>query len=157
MEHDDAENFFSELEKMYDDVVKFRSFAFFHIVKDGKRIQLGGLLYIIKGMMVFEDFEKQQTLFGFIGGNKKKSYEKFKVTESLDDLEKYTITSAKTAEQFLTGKISRKQVLPSTLLDTWFGKRIIHIAFSNGDDWFMELMDHKEFTKVLSEYLEDVS
>jgi len=154
MEHENPEQFFADLEQTYGGSVLYKSFAMFHTLRDGRYVKLGGLLYFISSSIVFEDFEKEQKVFGVLMRDRSGPYEKFRAEETVDAVEQVQLVMVRQAEQFLKGNASRSQLYTPAPLERFFMKTAQHLAFSNGNDWFLEPMNSREFTSYLNSVMQ---
>jgi len=155
MEQQNPEQFFADLERTYGGSVLYKSFAMFHTIRESRYVKLGGLLYFISSSIVFEDFEKEQKVFGVLKQNRSAPYKKFRAEEAVDAIENNQLITVRQAEQFLKGNASRRQLYTPAPLERFFMKTVQHLAFSDGNDWFLEPMNSREFTAYLNSAVQD--
>ena len=117
---------------------------------DGTVLNVGGLLYVVNGKLIFEDFEKQPGLMDFLSRSKKK-YEKFKTYRLLDDIKEVKKIRASYARRVMDGKVDGSNIPPISGIEKLFSQSLIELSFSEQPNWYIELLEDKEFMAFIKE------
>jgi hypothetical protein len=144
----DANTFLRSLEEQNGGPLEWKTYAFY-IGASGDRSprSLGGLIYAVAGKIIFEDFERENTLFKLFG--RKRKYEKFKIEAPLDSIRELRSISASDAKRVVNGKTDASKPEPLSGLRKILSKRTEALIFDDGSAWFFEMYDHNGLRALL--------
>jgi len=139
----DTSKFWEEREREKGGRVSFFTFATFLGRSNDKAMNLGGLLYIINGTVIFEDFEKDNWLFKIL--NRKREYTKTEFDIQKDDIAETKLVSKNVALNCIAGIISDTETKPLVGLQNIFYQKVFQLRLKSGYSLFFEIMKAKEF------------
>ena len=146
----DANAFLRSLEEQNGGPLEWKTYAFFiGTAGDRNPRSLGGLIYAVAGKIVFEDFERENTLFKLFG--KKKKYEKFKIEAPLSSIREMRSISASDAKRVVNGKTEAANLEPLSGLRRVLSKRTEALIFDDGSAWFFEMYDYNGLRALLKQ------
>ena len=146
---EETEIFISDLEKKFGGELTWRTFSTWYGCSDGIQREFGVFMFQIGDTFHFEDFEKENLIFGMkIGTNNKKKKEPFVKLERA--FEKDQIQSINTTTRSIANNIIRKRLDPSAIknvniIDKLFKKLVTAVILKDGTIHFFELIGPKDF------------
>ncbi len=144
----DANSFLRSLEEQNGGPLEWKTYAFFIGASGDQHTRsLGGLIYAVSGKVVFEDFERENTLFKLFG--KKNTYEKFKIEAPLSSIRELRSISASDAKRVVNSKAEASELEPLAGLRKVLSKRTEALIFEDGSAWFFEMYDHDGLRAIL--------
>ncbi len=146
----ESKDFFAEKEQLYGGPVIYKTFSCMFIRREDSVVELQGLLYIAGGFVIFEDFERTGGLESLIR-IKKTVHTKYTAQEPLESVLKWKQVGAKASKRFLLGNSEAGELRPASKICLALGRPRIHISFSSGAHWFLEVISVKEFFSVLED------
>ena len=147
---DDAAAFIRALEEQNGGRLEWKSYAFYMGTSGyNDSVTLGGLIYVVAGKLVFEDFEKENPLSRLIG--RKKEYQKFKIEAPLSSIRELRSVSASDAKRTIRGKTEAAELSVLTGLRKIIERRSEAVIFDDGSAWFFEMYE----TEGLREKIEE--
>lgn len=156
---EEANELLQELEEANGGKVLYKTYAILYCTSDeaAELKQLAGLLYTVGDTLYFEDFEKQDTLFGFIMPKKKKAkYEKFKIRLPLSEISDiYPVRSAG-GKAVAEGKLDVSALKPATSFFSRFSQTALYIGKKQGGYWILEVLDERETSRELIKMKEEL-
>ena len=149
MQNSQAEEFWRQKEIQYSGTITFRTFTrFLGALGDDKR-DLTGLLYIINGQLIFEDFEKEGGLFGLLFKAKKSTYEKTVFSIDISQIAEIKEISQGAASSRLSG--NPQPAKPISKIGKIFSVVVTEITATDGNSYYFEIMDKTSLTKAVEE------
>lgn len=148
-EEQDTQTFLRNLEEQNGGPLEWKTYAFF-VGESGDENprSLGGLIYVVAGKLVFEDFERENSLIRLIG--KKKKYEKFKVETPLINIREVRAVAASDARRTVRGKAEAGELPALSGIRKILEKRMEAVIFEDGTAWFFEMYDREGLKNVLA-------
>jgi hypothetical protein len=145
---DEAKKFWDEIEKQRGGKVKFYTFATFLGETGGRQVALGGLMYIIKDMIYFEDFERENW-FAKIFARKQK-WEKTELSFREKNIEEIRLVSKGTALNCIGGFIDEAETKPISKIFAALFQSVVQIRLKSQGSLFFDIMRKKEFINAVS-------
>jgi len=153
VDNEDRTEFLEEKEKLYSGKVHFLEFARLWGTENTQlKLPLNGLLYLAGSTLVFEDFEKEDSIFGFAltTGKKKKKYEKthFEIPQ------KTIRTSCRISEKNAEFILARKAVFNEKMIfkPRWYKfliNAVQYFELENGKYLILEILNWKKIEPYL--------
>ncbi|GEM_PF-1824127 len=128
--------------------LEWKTYAFLLAGKDRQILTKGGLLYIVQGTLIFEDFESDRPIYRIISTTRT-PYKKTKKTASLDSITLLKEISRRDALKILRGKRTLAQVTTPGRFKRFLDRTVHAVQFNDGTVWFCEMYD----TKNLEDYI----
>jgi hypothetical protein len=150
---DEARAFWEEKEKEKGGKVRFYTFATYYGRSGGRPSSLGGLLYLVKDRLYFEDFEKESWLLKIM--NRKSTYEKTEFFINTPDITLSRVTSRGSALNCIEGFIEPENTKSVTGIVQWFVKPVLQISLKNGTAHFFEIMKMGRLLELLPQSASD--
>ena len=144
---EEAREFWAKKEQEKGGKVEFYTFATYMGRWSDRSVTLGGLIYIIKNSIYFEDFEKENWILRIV--QRKSKYEKTEFSINIADISETKMTSRNSALNCIEGLIepgSTKTLAPIMKL---LAKPVVQINLKNGSALFFEIMKAGEFINSL--------
>ncbi len=142
------------LKKMEEDnggPIEYKTYCRLLGFSNGTSLDLGGLLYVVNAKLVFEDFEKQPGILDMVS-RAKKTYDKYKTYRLFDDIVGTKKITTSNAKRVLAGKTDGANIPPITGFDKLFSQTILELSFKEGPNWYIELLEDKEFITYIEEH-----
>ena len=143
----DTGKFWAEREKEKGGKIRFFTFATLLGQSGDTAVNLGGLLYIIDGTIIFEDFEKDNWLYKIL--NRKKKYEKTEMDLKTNDIVEVRIVSKNTALNCISGFFPDTDTKPLGGFKLIFTQKVFQLRMKDGYSLFFEIMKAKEFGEAM--------
>src|SRR6056297_3118654 len=99
----ESENLLKQLELENGGKIEWKTYAFLISLNNRSVVSKGGLLYIVDGDLIFEDFESDRPIYRVIG-TKQKTYQKTKLKAPLASIVNVQIMTRTNALKTLRGK-----------------------------------------------------
>lgn len=149
---EEIQEMLTKLEEDNGGKIAFRTYCRLLGYSGGTPVFLGGLLYVVNGKLIFEDFEKENVgLFGLaIGGkSKKKKYEKFKTFRMIDDITGITYVKASHAKNMVNGNVMADSLTKVSGIEKLLFPTVLQVAFASSPNWYIEILNEKEFIRYV--------
>jgi len=143
----EAREFWAKKEEEKGGRVKFYTFATYMGRWSDRSVALGGLVYIVKNNIYFEDFEKENWILRVV--QRKSKYEKTEFSIDIDDISETKITSRNSALNCIEGFVEPGNTKTLAPLMKLLAKPVVQINLKNGSALFFEIMKAGEFINSL--------
>ena len=143
----EQDEFWEEREEKAGGKIQFQTFATFIGRSGEKRLDLGGLVYIINNIIYFEDFEKESFFIKILG--KKRKYSKTDLRFPLDTIQSVKEVSLGEGVNCINGFISEKETKNISPFMKLFSNPILQLSMEGGGACFFDIMKRKEFIEIL--------
>ncbi len=143
----EAREFWVKKEQEKGGKVTFYTFATYMGRRSDRSVTLGGLVYIIKNNIYFEDFEKENWILRIV--QRKSTYEKTEFSINMDEISETKITSRNSALNCIEGYIEPENTKTLAPLMKLLAKPVVQINLKNGSALFFEIMKAGEFISSL--------
>lgn len=147
MTNNETEEFWTEREQQYGGKIQFRSFARLLGTTLREERELSGLLFLAGGTLVFEDFEKESALMGFIIKTARKKYEKTVYEIPFNEISGVKPVTQGTAKRKLAGASGETGEISS--LAAFFGRPVQELTLSTGERLYFEVLDKRSLREML--------
>ncbi len=147
----ETEKLLKRMEEENGGTIVFKTYCQLYGFSDGTNLHLGGLLYVVNGKLIFEDFEKQPGLLDLFGNKRKSSYEKFKTFRLLSDLDNIRYVKATSVKRVLAGKADASKLPEATGIEKVFSQTLLELSFRNQSNWYIELLQDKDFLQFMED------
>ena len=147
MTDNETEEFWTEREQQYGGEIRFRSFARLLGSTLREERELSGLLFLAGETLVFEDFEKESALMGFIMKTSKKKYEKTVYEIPFDDISRVKPVTQGAAKRKLSGVPGETEEISS--LAAFFGRPVQEVILSSEERLYFEVLDKRSLKELL--------
>ncbi len=144
----EAREFWAKKEEEKGGKVAFYTFATYLGRWSDQSMTLGGLVYIIKSNIYFEDFEKENWIMRIV--QRKSKYEKTEFSIDMNDISETKITSRNSALNCIEGFIEPGNTKTLAPLMKLLAKPVVQINLKNGSALFFEIMKAGEFINALN-------
>jgi len=141
------EDFWKERQEKAGGKVQFQTFATFIGRSQDKRLDLGGLAYIINNIVYFEDFEKDNFFFKII--SKRKNYTKTEFSFPVSSVQSVKEVSLGEGVNCITGIIKDTDTKGINPVVRFFSNPILQISMEGGYSYFFDIMRRKEFIEII--------
>ena len=145
---DEAKKFWQEIEKQRGGKVNFFTFATFLGESGGKQVTLGGLLYVVKDIVYFEDFEKENWFAKIF--SRRQKWEKTEFSFDKKKIIEIRLVSKGAALNCIAGYINEAETKPISKLFAALFQSVVQIRLKSRGSLFFDIMRNKEFLKALS-------
>jgi hypothetical protein len=146
-DYESPDEFWQEREEQKGGKVAYRSFAVFIGSTDTGMSNLPGLVYIINGILYFEDFEKENFLFKII--SRKKKWQKTEFSIVLSNVAEVKLVSKESAIACIGGNISTSETKTLSKFRKMFAKAAIQVHMQSGYSLFLEIMEQSGFISAV--------
>lgn len=147
----DTVEFLKEREEKLGNPLLFRTYSTWFAKLGGERRDWGVFLYSDGRTMVYEDFDREPTLLGIpIRRKNKEKYVKLEASFPVASIKGIDLVTRTAAESSM--KMGKDLTKSANAFDRLFRKTVSRITLSDGTVFFMELMDHKEFIKLIKDF-----
>ncbi len=145
-------DFLREKETLYGGKITYRTFSTWFCSSDGIFRDHGVILYIINGVVHFEDFQHINTILGYplpkTRYEKEHPYEKWESEFNVEEVMDCYKVSQSGAKDVMEGK--RKAPLKAlSSFSGFFQKTVAQVLLKNGKALYFELISAKEFLDAL--------
>lgn len=147
-EDNDQMEFWKEREEEKGGELQFNTFATFIGRSGDKKVELGGLLYIINNRAYFEDFEKDNIFLRLL--TKKRTFKKTEFSFDIATIRGIREVSAGEASNCVQGLIEDKDTKPVTGLSKFFSNPVLQVSMEEGYSFFFDIMRRKEFIEIVT-------
>lgn len=150
---DETEQFRKDREEKYGGEIRFMTYAtFIGEAGAGKKLNRGGILFVIKDQIYFEDFERQNTLMSLMGVKEK--YSKTEMNVSLENVSVIKEIKEKNASDCILGLVNENEILPlSNNLLNLFSNRAIQIQRNDSPSLFFDFLEREGLINLVNEYM----
>ena len=136
----ESDNLLKQLELENGGKIKWKTYAFLMARNDRTIVTKGGLLYIVDGVLIFEDFESDRPIYRVIG-TKRNAYQKTKLKAQLSSVVEVKPMTRTNALKVLRGTRTLEQVKPPRKLQLLIDRTVHAIRFDDESYWFCEMYD----------------
>ena len=143
----EAAEFWKEKEDLYGGKIEFRSFARYLGNTVSGSADLSGLLYLVNGRLIFEDFEKEPSMFGFLIKKKKSVYEKTLIEIPASEIRDLNQVSQGTSAGRMAGIPGPSQ--PISALARIFSVVVRELNMNDGNAYYFEILDKSSLAEAL--------
>ena len=144
---DEAKKFWEDIEKERGGKVTFFTFATFLGESRGKQVTLGGLLYVVKDIVYFEDFEKENWFAKLL--SRKQKWEKTEFSFSKKNIVEVRLVSKGAALNCVGGYIDEAETRPISKIFAALFQSVVQIRLKSRGSLFFDIMRNKDFLKAL--------
>lgn len=150
--------FLEQLETENGGPIIFKTYAALQGTTEGKTANLGGLLYVVNSLLIFEDFEKQPGMMELLSRKRSTKYVKLKMAQPISAISSIRIVRKTLAERALEKKSGIKlSALPAIgKIEQLFFQTALLITFSDDTAWIMEVLEPKAVITFLEEAHESI-
>jgi hypothetical protein len=142
------DEFWAEIEEKRGGKVTFFTFSKFMGRSRSHLENMPGLIYIVNGIVHFEDFEKDNMMSKLI--NRKKKYEKTEFSFQGSEVEELKVVTQGNAIKCISSVISDKDIPSISGFMKLFTNPVYQLLLTSGESVFFEqVMDEKAFLKNL--------
>lgn len=149
----DTHAFLKEIESRRGAPVEWRTFSIWYGTSrhGGLERVWGVFLYRIGDTFYLEDFEHQDTFFGFPIHKRKdaKPFVRYEESFKCGDVKKITLISKGTAQKIATGKLQPEKVKPMNKIQALLQEHFTMVTLSDGSVMVFNLLDRKKFQQQL--------
>lgn len=130
--------------------IVWKTYAF--LMSQGERqiVSKGGLLYIVNGELIFEDFESDRPIYRIIG-TKRSSYQKTKLKAPLTSIVALQSMTRSNALKVLRGKRNLDQLKAAGKLQRLLDRTVLAIRFDDESCWFCEMYNSEGLNGYLTQ------
>lgn len=152
MDIENTKAFIEEREKRLGAKLKWRSYSTWYAHLDGEKREYGIFLYTDGKTIVIEDFERAPTLMGIIVPSmaKKEEYKKYEIEIDVMSICAVETVTRSSAESSIRNHKDRSKV--ANLFDRIFRKLVTRVKTVDGEVYFMEILNTKEFARKIEEF-----
>jgi len=143
----EAREFWQEKEAHYGGTLEYRSFCRFLGGTAEGASELSGLLFLVNGKLIFEDFEREDGIFGFLIRRKKSAYKKTVMEMPVSDIRGLRQISQGTAQSRIAGLAGPSR--PMSAAARFFSVVIHELEMADGNSLFFEIMDKSSLKDAL--------
>ncbi|MBK5201752.1 MAG: hypothetical protein JJE21_09535 [Spirochaetaceae bacterium] len=146
---EDTEIFISDLEKKFGGKLTWRTFSTWYGCSDGIQREFGVFMFQIEDTFHFEDFKKENLIFGIkMGTSSNKKREPFVKLErefNKNQIKSINTTTRSIANNIINKKLNSSAITNINLIDKLFKKLVTAVTLKDGTIHFFELIGPKEF------------
>jgi len=154
MEDKETTDFIKEIENRRGGKMKYRTYSTWFADNTGNIREYGVFLYQIDETFYFEDFEKENRIFGIPLTRRKKNqkqYIKLEGSFNVKDIKSITLVSKSNAESYCRSDNKAQLPPPASTISRIFNRLITMVELENGKIFFLELIDQKKFKETMEE------
>ncbi len=129
--------------------LEWKTYAFLLAENNRQIVTKGGLLYIVNGVLIFEDFESDRPIYRILGA-KRTTYKKTKLKGDLSSITLFKKITRRDALRVLRGKSTIEQVMSPNKLQSLFDRTVHAIQFEDNSIWFCEIYDTEKLQEALT-------
>ncbi len=155
---EDIKDLLALMEKQNGGPMVFKTYCRLLGYADGTPVNLGGMLYVINGKLIFEDFENENPgMMGLLTSrSKKKKYEKFKTFRMVEHITGMHTVRASQAKRLIDGHMTAVHLPEASALERIIAQTVLEISFSDAPAWYVELLNNKDFIDFVEGYNESI-
>lgn len=146
---EESKKFWESIEREKGGKVKFFTFATYLGESGGKQVSLGGLIYIIKNTVYFEDFEKENWFAKIFARHQK--WEKTQFSFDKKNIQEIKIISKGNALNCIGGFIDEAETKSLSKIFSALFQSVVQIRLKSTGSLFFDIMRDKDFLKALSQ------
>ena len=151
----ESDNLLKQLELENGGTIEWRTYAFLMSIKNRSIVSKGGLLYIVNGDLIFEDFESDRPIYRVIG-TKQKTYQKTKLKAPLASIVDVQMMTRSNALKALRGKRNLDQINTPNKLQRFLDRTVHAIRFEDESCWFCEMYNTENLSGYLPRYNKEI-
>lgn len=144
----DEMDFWKEREEEKGGKLQFSTFATFIGRGGDKKVDLGGLLYIINNRVYFEDFEKDNLFLRIL--SKKRDFKKTEFSFDISTIRWVREVSAGEAANCVQGYVEAADTRAVSGISRFFSNPVLQLSMDEGYSFFFDIMKKKEFIQIVS-------
>ena len=155
-EDDESKNFLEKREEKLGSKILYKTYSVWYGDLFGEKREHGVFLYTDGTTLILEDFERTPTLLAIPVPALKKyqeKYTKLEVRIPIKEIKKIETVTKKSAEKSI--KERKDFTKPANGLNKALKKLVTMIAMDNGQIYFLEIMNKKDFKNRLMSYKEE--
>lgn len=145
----ESDNLLRQMELENGGKIEWKTYAFLMSRNDRTIVTKGGLLYIVDGALIFEDFESDRPIYRVIG-SKRNAYQKTKLKAPLASIVELKPMTRSNALKVLRGTRNLEHVKPPSKLQQLIDRTVHAIRFDDESCWFCEMYDSTNLNGYLS-------
>ena len=145
----ESDNLLKQLESENGGKILWKTYAFLMSRNERQILTKGGLLYIVDGELIFEDFESDRPIYRVIG-TKRKTYQKTKLKAPLTSVVELQPMTRSNALKVLRGRRKLDQVKAPGALQRLIDRTVHAIRFDDDSCWFCEMYNSEELNGYLT-------
>ncbi len=138
-----------KLETENDGKLTYKTYALFLGLSGKGEKNLGGLLYKVNDLIIFEDFERQGGMLQLLVKRKQK-YEKTKFSFKFAEIKSIDSVSRSAAMKAVKYNADPRTIRPVSGIGKVLGRTISQILMQDGSAYYFELFDEKNFKQLLN-------
>lgn len=146
-EKNEAAEFWKEKEASYGGELRYRSFARYLGSTVSGSHELSGLIFLVNDLLVFEDFEREAGMFGFLVKKKKNSYQKTVLEIPALEIQEIRQVAQGTASARMAGAPGPSKPLSGFM--KFFSVVVYELNMNNGDCFYFEILDKGSLIQAL--------
>ena len=147
----DTIEFLKEREAKLGHPLRFRTYSTWFAKLGGEKREWGVFLYSDGITMVYEDFDREPTVLGIpIKRKNKEEYIKLEASFPVKDIKDISLVPRTAAEASF--KMAKDLSKSAGSFSKLLRRTVSKITLEDGTIYFMELMDHKGFIKLIKEF-----
>jgi hypothetical protein len=115
--------------------------------------EYGVFFYEVNGVFYYEDFERKPSILGFQLPSRKDApkYEKLEGSFNSSDVKRIVRMSKSRAQSYLSHQDREKLIHEVNLFERIFKQLVTMVELSDGQRFFFEFLDEKQFCKLISQ------
>src|SRR6056297_1835732 len=130
--------------------IEWKTYAFLMSLNNRSIDSKGGLLYIVNGDLIFEDFESDRPIYRVIG-TKRPTYQKTKLKVPLSAIAQIQPITRSQALKALRGSRNIDQLKPPNRLQRLLDRTVQVIRFKDESCWFCEMYNPEDLNGFLNQ------
>ncbi len=145
----ESKDLLRKLETENNGKLTYKTYALF-LGRSGKgERNLGGLLYCVNDLIIFEDFERQGGMLQFLIKRKEK-YEKTKFSFKLSDISRVYSVTRSAAVKAVKYHADPGTIQPASPVTRFLQRTISQLLMKDGSAYYFELFDEKNFKLLIN-------
>ena len=142
-----AVGFWKEREDEKGGKIRFNTFATFIGRSGEKKVDLGGLVYLIDNLVYFENFAKDNAFLKIL--TKTKEFQKTEFSFSVHGIKSVKEVSQGEAANCINGVVPDTETKPVTSFLRFFANPVLQVQMEGGYSYFFDIMKRKEFIEIV--------
>ena len=138
-----------KLEEENNGKIIFKTYALYPGKSGKKSPNLGGLLYVVGDLLIFEDFERQGGMMQLLVKRKEK-YEKTKFSFKLSDISRVYSVTRSAAVKAVKYHADPGTIQPASPVTRFLQRTISQLLMEDGSAYYFELFDEKNFKLLIN-------
>ncbi len=149
----DAEEFRKDREEQFGGEISFLSYATFIGTASSQELKnRGGIMYLIKDVLHFEDFERSTGLMVLF--NQKEKYAKTEFSINLSEISLVKNIKEKDARSCIQGSINEHEILlADSGIFRFLSKSVLQVIVENQGSIFLDFLDKEGFIDLINEFM----